>query len=93
MAPGNLRDMARKLTIYRLDPANPEDRSELGSFELGEDGQLRATFKNAAFEWEIRQGIFDAENHRLVSGAEGPRFMELLERSYGPKSFIAVERG
>lgn len=84
---------ARKITIYRLKSENPEERKELGRFELGDDGQVQAWFKSPGFEWEIRQGIFDAENHELVTPADGARFMEMLERNYGPSSFVAVETG
>lgn len=82
----------RKLVIYSLSPSNPDKRERLGSFELGDDGKVKAEFDAPGLEWEIQQGLFDAERHDRVGLDGGERFMELLEQKYGSSSFVAVEK-
>jgi hypothetical protein len=82
----------RKIVIYKLDPDDPEKRKKLGTFELGDDGKVQAEFDNPGLEWEVRQGFFDAKEHKHVGLSGGERFMELLAQKYGPSSFVAVEK-
>ena len=80
-----------KLVIYRLDPEDPSKRKKMGVFRL-EDDEVKAEFFNDGFEYEVRSGMYDAENKKLVGMEGGKRFLDLLGDKFGSSSFISVEK-
>ncbi|TFH58175.1 MAG: hypothetical protein E4G90_10860 [Gemmatimonadales bacterium] len=84
----------KKITMYSVNPEDPEDRTVLAVFELKGD-KVDATFhgpnaKDLEAEME-RDGLYDSERKRYLRPKDGADFMQFFPSAYPRASFVAIE--
>lgn len=88
--------MAETRTITRIDPSTGE-REVQGKFTLEADGSVTSEYTDGALAFMIEhEGIFAGvdELTRMpirLTPKDGKRFFEVLARTFGASSFVAVE--
>ena len=84
-----------KLTMYAIDPNDPDDKTKIAVFELDGD-EVKASYHgpNAdVLKTEMEQGLYDAKERRYIHLADGEDFMAHLPEAYPRASFVLIEAG
>jgi hypothetical protein len=86
---------AQKLTMYSIDPNDPDDKTKIAVFELDGD-EVKASYHGPnpdTVKREMEQGFYDAGERRYIRLDDGEAFMAHLPEAYPRASFVLIEAG
>lgn len=82
-----------KLSMYKLDPADPTKKEKSATFTLkGDEVEMEFFGNNPEYKRKmlLLNGLYDMKDGRKVFPSDGARFMELLPTAFPRASFIEI---